>query len=87
MAIQKSAGIVYSSTWAAESAMRDYGAPREKICVIPFGANLDDVPTADQIYQKCDRRPWKIVFIGLYWHRKGGDIALKAFDALYGARR
>lgn len=82
LAIQNSTAITYSSSWAAESAMRDYGAPKEKIRVIPYGANLIMVPDSMEIYHKCEGRPWKLVFIGLYWHRKGGDLALKAFDAL-----
>ncbi len=82
LAIQNSRAITYPSAWAAESAMRDYGASKDKIRVIPYGANLLMVPDANEIYNKCDRRPWNIVFIGLYWHRKGGDIALKAFEAL-----
>ena len=82
MAIQKSAGIVYPSAWAAESAVRDYGASPEKICIIPYGANLDDVSEAAETTEKCGKLPWKITFIGLDWKRKGGDVALKAFEIL-----
>jgi glycosyltransferase involved in cell wall biosynthesis len=81
-AIQIARGIVYSSGWAAQSAIDDYGADKDKIRVIPYGANLDDIPDKSQIFHKCGRQPWKLVFIGFYWHRKGGDIALKAFDVL-----
>ena len=81
-AIKKATGITYSSAWAAESAVREYGASREMIRIIPYGANLDDVPDECALYKKCERRPWQIAFIGFYWHRKGGDIALKAFESL-----
>jgi len=80
--IQNSNGITYSSRWAADSAIRDYGAVENKIRVIPYGANLDEVPESDAIFRKCGQRPWKLVFIGFYWHRKGGDIAIKAFEVL-----
>jgi glycosyltransferase involved in cell wall biosynthesis len=81
-AIRNSDGITYSSQWAANSAVQDYGAPENKIRIIPYGANLDDVPSADAVFRKCDKRPWKFVFIGMFWHRKGGDITIKAFEAL-----
>ncbi len=48
----------------------------------PFGANLDEVPGSDAIYARRGEQPWKLVFLGLYWQRKGGDIALKAFETL-----
>jgi glycosyltransferase involved in cell wall biosynthesis len=84
VAIEKSAGLSYSSTWAAESATRDYGAPQEKIRVIPYGANVNEVPDIDELRKRQFQPPWKLVFIGVNWHRKGGDIALRAFEALRG---
>jgi len=81
-AIESATGITYPSAWAADSAVRDYGAGRDKIRVIPWGANLEEVPDEQAIFAKWGRRPWKLVLVGLYWHRKGGDIALKAFRAL-----
>ena len=43
-AINRADAFIYSSEWAAESAVRDYGAPRDKITVVPFGANLPEPP-------------------------------------------
>jgi glycosyltransferase involved in cell wall biosynthesis len=80
--IQNAKGLTYSSRWAADSAIHDYGAAENRIRVIPYGANFDEVPDANLIFRKCGERPWKLVFIGLYWHRKGGDIAIKALETL-----
>jgi glycosyltransferase involved in cell wall biosynthesis len=82
IAIEKSTGLSYSSAWAAESAMRDYGAPQEKICVIPYGANVDEIPDVSELRNRQFQSPLKLVFIGLDWHRKGGDIALEALQVL-----
>ncbi len=81
-AIETAAGIAYSSNWAADSAVRDYGASHEKIRVIPFGANLMNVMDAVHTREKIGKLPWKIVFLGMYWHRKGGDIAVEALKLL-----
>jgi glycosyltransferase involved in cell wall biosynthesis len=81
-AITGAAGITYPSTWAAKSAVEDYGAAPEKIRVIPYGANVDEVPNQDQIREKLGQRPWRLLFIGVNWERKGGDVALQTHQAL-----
>ena len=79
--IEKADIILYSSHWAAESAVKDYGCPIDKIHVIPCGGNIDPslIPSRKQIFQlereKRDRL--KLLYIGSSWKRKGGDIALK----------
>src|SRR5205085_4346229 len=40
LALSRSSVAIYASDWAAQSAIRDYGADPAKISVIPFGANL-----------------------------------------------
>jgi hypothetical protein len=74
--------LVYSSTWAAESAIRDYGADPEKVRVVPFGANLDEAPSADSLPDKVPLEVCRLVCIGTNWLRKGGDIALETLIAL-----
>ncbi|GAC1520248.1 MAG: hypothetical protein NVS2B16_27180 [Chloroflexota bacterium] len=74
--------LLYSSTWAAHSAEHDYGIPAQRIAVVPFGANLDVVPTVAEILTKQISSPCRLLFIGVDWYRKGGPIALDVMDSL-----
>jgi len=78
-AISKARLLVYSSSWAAESAIADYGVPPHKVRVIPFGANLDSVPSAKVATQKQRGEVCRLLFVAKEWERKGGRIA---FDCL-----
>jgi glycosyltransferase involved in cell wall biosynthesis len=83
-AIARAELLVYPSTWAAASAIADYGAPPQRVRVIDFGPNLDDVPGAAEALARPWGGPCHLLFLGRDWHRKGGDIALEALDALRG---
>jgi len=77
---------IYSSHWAANSARRDYGIDPVKLHVIPFGAGLTAVPSRDDIARYLAERqhgPCRLLFMGVDWHRKGGDIALAAASKLH----
>ena len=70
---------IYSSTWAVESAVRDYGVPRSKLSVAPFGSNFADPPRREDVERYLKGRlqgPMKLLFVGWEWHRKGGDLAV-----------
>ena len=78
-AIDRAGAAVYASAWAAESAVRDYAADPAKVHVIPFGANLAGEPDRRQVASLVEKRPrreCRLLFIGVDWHRKGGDLAL-----------
>jgi hypothetical protein len=45
-AIHKASHVIYPSAWAANSAIRDYGAPPEKVHVIPDAPCMDRIPPA-----------------------------------------
>ncbi|MHB8596655.1 MAG: glycosyltransferase family 4 protein [Ktedonobacteraceae bacterium] len=77
MAIRKSALLIYSSTWAAQSAIEEYAAEREKVHVVPIGANIDHPPTKERILRKKGTDRCKLLFVGFDWKRKGGDIAFE----------
>lgn len=79
IAIENCTRVIYSSHWAADSARTDYGTPASKIVVQSFGANLSPIPTDEAL------RPWvaergrgacRLLFVGLDWRRKGGDVAI-----------
>lgn len=84
-ALMRADHIVYPSEWAANSAVDDYGVTRDKICIIPFGANLAEIPAMEDIMAVRSHFPRDIchlLFIGVDWQRKGGDIALEAMRRL-----
>lgn len=82
-ALQKAAHIIYSSRWAAESAIRDYNADPSKISIIDFGANLLSYPAKkDLSLSVAENEVCQLLFVGVEWYRKGGDVAYKAFQKL-----
>jgi glycosyltransferase involved in cell wall biosynthesis len=76
-AIQKSSFLLYPSQWAAKSAMNDFGAASSKVRVIPLGANLDAAPPAEIVLNKQRSEVCRLLFLGVDWNRKGGDLAFQ----------
>jgi glycosyltransferase involved in cell wall biosynthesis len=77
---------IFSSDWAARTALEIYGADKEKVKVVPFGANVDCENTLDDIHtmlKSRSRNVVKLLFLGKHWDRKGGDIVFKVARALY----
>ena len=72
-ALANSKICTFPSQWAANSAIKDYGIDRRKIEIIPYGANLDIVPTHEQISRPHGDRSCQLLFIGRQWERKGGQ--------------
>lgn len=84
-ALANAALAIYASGWAARSAIDDYGVEPGKVCVIPFGANIDSERDLAAIEAITAARPLdvcQLLFIGVDWHRKGGDISLEVVSAL-----
>lgn len=69
---------IFSSEWARQSAIHDLNAAYEKTHVVEFGANIDDKDiTWDSTSPDIANR-LHILFLGVNWKRKGGDIAVSA---------
>ncbi|MBN2556393.1 MAG: glycosyltransferase family 4 protein [Anaerolineales bacterium] len=102
-ALDRCALALYSSPWAAESAVADFNVDPEKIHVVPFGPSLNLAPGADEMEGIIAGRsaglrsamdfplgtdfhpepgPVKLLFMGVDWQRKGGDIAVAVTAAL-----
>lgn len=72
---------IRSSQWAAEGTIRYCHAPRQRMYVLEFGANIDDAlirparpyPSSGQLH---------ILFSGTDWERKGGDVAVETVACL-----
>ena len=76
--IARSSMLVYLSDWAAESAIRDYGADPGKVFVIPPGANISNPPERESILPHRPGATIRLLLVGVSWKIKGGDIALEA---------
>ncbi|WP_244561113.1 glycosyltransferase family 4 protein [Bradyrhizobium canariense] len=76
--------ILYPSEWAAESAIRDYGADRSLVHVIPWGANLEEAPDRCSVLGCRKPGPCRLLFIGANWEEKGADIAVGTLAELRG---
>ena len=76
---------IYSSDWAAETAFNNYDVDSSKIKVVPFGANIECNRTIEDIKAAINKRSQNIcrlLFLGVHWYRKGGDIALRVAKEL-----
>jgi glycosyltransferase involved in cell wall biosynthesis len=85
-ALERCSHIVYSSNWAANGAMKHYNIPSDKISVIPYGANIDSTDNEDSIEEKIrlkSNKICKLLFVGVDWYRKGGDLALRTAKYLH----
>lgn len=85
-AIDKSSLVLYASEWARSSAINHYGADPAKIKQVPFGANMDMLLTAEEvtaaISQRRQTQRINLLFVGIDWERKGGDLAVETVQKL-----
>jgi glycosyltransferase involved in cell wall biosynthesis len=71
---------LYASDWAARSAREAYALSAEKVAVVPFGANLDPLPSAREVDAAIAARPrdvCRLLWIGVEWERKRGAMAIE----------
>ncbi|MBP0005132.1 MAG: glycosyltransferase family 4 protein [Cyanobacteria bacterium SBC] len=76
---------IYASDWAAQNAIQTYQIPDRKVRTVPWGANWDSSPTRSEVEQKVFQRSphcCNLLFLGVEWTRKGGDIALQVTEKL-----
>lgn len=82
LSLDSSSLAIYSSQWAADSAIKDYNADPNKVKIVPFGANIStqkiSLEEIKDILKKRSTDVCKILFLGVDWFRKGGDIAIDA---------
>lgn len=78
-ALDRASVIIHSSAWASNSARDYYHIPANKLQVIEFGANIDEKEISDTRRQSPadvgEGTPLRVLFSGVEWERKGGDIA------------
>jgi glycosyltransferase involved in cell wall biosynthesis len=84
-ALERASLAIYASDWAAKSAVEHYGVDPAKVAVVPFGANIEADPTASEVSALIEARPsdhCRLLFIGVDWTRKGGEIAVRTAQEL-----
>jgi len=71
---------IYTSRWAADSAISTYGADPAKVAVVPFGANSANPMALSAVDHHLAERlvgPLRLLFVGVDWRRKGGPQTLE----------
>jgi glycosyltransferase involved in cell wall biosynthesis len=77
-ALTKCSMAIYGSEWAAETAIKHYQVEPSKIKVVPYGANLEgnrNHEDIDNFLKSRSTRKCNLLFFGVEWYRKGGDLA------------
>jgi glycosyltransferase involved in cell wall biosynthesis len=85
LALSKCNLAIYSSEWAANTAITNYDVDPEKVKVVPFGANIECDRDREDINRLIAGKTFeicKLLFVGVDWFRKGGDIALRVCELL-----
>lgn len=80
--LRKSQLAVFSSEWAATSAIQDYKTNARKVTVIPPGANMDNIPGQTEVNRKFANPRLTVLFLAVEWARKGGNLAFQALNEL-----
>ena len=75
-AMDRAYAIVYPSHWAAQSSIKDYRQDPSKITIAYFGPNL--AQDAIKPHTFIRKEVLQILFVGVEWERKGGEIAVEA---------
>jgi glycosyltransferase involved in cell wall biosynthesis len=81
-AIKRANLLIYSTEWAACSAIEDYHADPQKVHVVPMGANFEHIPSREIIQERKKSGRCRLLFVGVDWHRKGGPISYEALLSL-----
>ncbi|WP_427160628.1 glycosyltransferase [Aliinostoc sp. HNIBRCY26] len=80
-ALDKCKLLIVTSEWARETIVKTYGIEKSKIRIIPRGANIEIKPGKSlveitELVKSRGDKICKLIYSGVDWKRKGGDIAL-----------
>ena len=79
-AMRRAKVLTYPSHWAQQSALNDFGVAPEKVAVVPWGPN-GQLPVRTEP-RTCVSGELRLLFVGVDWKRKGGEIALQTAQRL-----
>lgn len=86
LAYKKCSKVLFSSDWAISEVNKFWQVPSSSLRMLPYGANFESGLDYDEICAVVARRVTdtvcNLLFIGLDWHRKGGEIALEVLKRL-----
>ena len=85
-AFSNAALCVYPSERSVRTIEEHYDIPAHKLAMIPWGGNLPFEPTAQQaekLIEERRRAELRILFVGVDWKRKGGDVVIEACRILH----
>jgi glycosyltransferase involved in cell wall biosynthesis len=82
-AFRNASKLLFETPWAAHSAIEDYSISSQKVRAIGIGANLDHIPPREQVLTKKPSEQCRLLFIGVDWQRKGGDIVYETLLKLH----
>lgn len=84
-ALERCDFVLFTSDWAADQAKEIYSLSAAKIRIVERGANIDcdrSIEDVKILLNAREKTSCKLLFIGVDWQRKGGDIALKVTQKL-----
>jgi glycosyltransferase involved in cell wall biosynthesis len=81
-ALENASVCIFTSEWAARSAREFYKIPEHKIHLIPWGPNMETIPAREEVLAPKPMECCRLLFLGVEWKRKGGEIAFQAFRIL-----
>lgn len=76
---------IFSSDWAAATAIKHYRVAASKVEVVPFGANLKserDLSAIQSIVSARSASECHLLFMGVDWERKRGDFSVRIAQQL-----
>lgn len=88
-AYSRAAMAIFSSEWARHDAIRQYALDPARVKVVPFGPNLEPASreavhaSIESRQQPSPDRVCRLLFVGMEWHRKGGDIAVEVASIMH----
>jgi glycosyltransferase involved in cell wall biosynthesis len=82
-AMQKTVFNIFASTWAGEGATSQYALDNTKNIVLPFGANLNELPEEAALLNRSNNTETvRLLFVGREWENKGGPTAVACLHDL-----
>ena len=84
-ALKKSKKIFLTSKYAIKDASKFYKISKKKFKFIPFGANLNPIPSKNKVFEIIKKKNFKIcnlITSGVHWERKGIAKAIEVVNEI-----
>jgi glycosyltransferase involved in cell wall biosynthesis len=84
--LEKCRTAIFSNHWAAQCAIAEYGVPKEKVEVVPYGANQESGLSRKHIESLIAKRSTeeiRLCLVGGDWQRKGCAKAVEVAKELF----